>query len=424
MGNRGFGVKARLVALAAIGCATLAIAAGLAQANPASGKKLGHFRGVVTAADSAGAALHGRLFARAAGPNNMNYYGGPVMHSDANYSIYWEPAGHSTTSNYKNVIDTYFSNVAAASSAISNDYSVATQYYDGSGPIAYQVSFGKRIVDTNPYPVSGCVSSGVPCLTDAQMQTELNRVISTNGLPRGLGTEYFIFTPSGVATCFDSTSLDCSSGGANFDYCAYHSSMGSGSSTTLYAIQPYAYVSGCNSGQSPNGDGADSTINVTSHENIETITDPLGNAWFDSSGQEIGDKCAWNFGSALGGSPGAQYNEQISSGNYWLQQEWSNASSGCAQRMSSTGGGGPTAGFTFSPSVPRARQTVRFDGSSTTDPSASISRYLWTFGDGRSATGEFPTHAYRYDGTYTVTLKVTDASGKTSSVSHNVTVSG
>jgi PKD repeat protein len=246
-------------------------------------------------------------------------------------------------------------------------------------------------------------------------------VIANNGLPRGLGAEYFIFTPSGVATCFDSTGLDCSAGGTNFDYCAYHSSFGSGSSTTLYAVMPYAYVSGCNSGQSPNGDPADSTINVTSHENIETITDPLGNAWFDSSGQEIGDKCAWNFGSALGGSPGAEYNEQISSGNYWMQQEWSNATSGCVQRMSSAGGGGPTAAFTFSPSVPRARQTVSFDGSTST---GTISRYSWTFGDGRTGSGQTTSHSYRRDGTYTVTLKVMDTGGRTSSVSHALTVSG
>ncbi len=76
---------------------------------------------------------------------------------------------------------------------------------------------------------------------------------------------------------------------------------------------------------------ADSEINVTSHENIEAITDPLGNAWYDPSGNEIGDKCAWNFGSPLGGTPGAEYNEPISSGKYWLQQEWSNAVVGCVQ---------------------------------------------------------------------------------------------
>lgn len=428
--RRGTGAKARLTVLAILGCATVVIVGGqllggLAQAAPASGKKLGHFRGVITSGNKAGRALHGRLFAGAAGASNMNYYGGPVMHSDTNYTIYWEPSGHSTTSNYKNVIDAYFTNVAAASGATSNDYSVATQYYDSSGQIAYQASFGRRIVDTSSYPASGCPSSGgVPCLTDAQLQQEISKVISNNGLPKGLGTEYFIFTPSGVATCFGSTGADCSSGGQHFDYCAYHSSSGSGSSTLLYAVMPYAYVSGCNSGQSPNGDPADSTVNVTSHENIETITDPLGTAWFDSSGEEIGDKCAWNFGSALGGSSGAEYNEQISSGNYWLQQEWSNASTGCVQRMTTSGGAGPSASFTFSPAVPRARQTVSFNGSGSTDASGTITSFSWSFGDGKTASGGLVSHSYRRDGTYTVTLKVTDSNGQTSTASHNITVSG
>jgi len=35
---------------------------------------------------------------------------------------------------------------------------------------------------------------------------------------------------------------------------------------------------------------------VRTHEQIEAATDPLLNAWYDASGQEIGDKCAWNFG--------------------------------------------------------------------------------------------------------------------------------
>jgi len=98
---------------------------------------------------------------------------------------------------------------------------------------------------------------------------------------------------------------------------------------------PNAGVSGCETGQYPNGDVArDSATNVTSHENIEAITDPLGNAWYDASGNEIGDKCNFNFGAPLGGSPGAQCNEQIVSGRYHLQQEWSNAVSRCAQRSS------------------------------------------------------------------------------------------
>ncbi len=41
---------------------------------------------------------------------------------------------------------------------------------------------------------------------------------------------------------------------------------------------------------------ASQTINVTSHEEMEAASDPELNAWIDSSGQEIGDKCAWQFG--------------------------------------------------------------------------------------------------------------------------------
>lgn len=36
--------------------------------------------------------------------------------------------------------------------------------------------------------------------------------------------------------------------------------------------------------------------NVTSHEQMESATDPLLNAWLDSQGQEIGDKCNFTFG--------------------------------------------------------------------------------------------------------------------------------
>ena len=82
-------------------------------------------------------------------------------------------------------------------------------------------------------------------------------------------------------------------------------------------------------GQHPNNDDADATINVTSHEHNETITDEQGNAWYDSAGNENGDKCAWNFGPALGSTAYGQYHQVIGSGKYYLQQEWSNHSSGC-----------------------------------------------------------------------------------------------
>ncbi|MGB9182750.1 MAG: hypothetical protein WCB67_01690 [Solirubrobacteraceae bacterium] len=308
------------------------LAALMAAPSMAAAQTPGHFRGVVTAHTAAGRAYQAKIHAarRRAGTNNLIYNGGPVMHTDANYSIYWAPSGHSFSSNYTATVNTFFANVAAASGATSNDYSVARQYYDTTGNVSYSASFGGAITDTSAYPANGCnanAGAGI-CITDAQLQTEVNNVIAAHGLPRGTGTMYFVYFPSGVATCFDGTGSQCSTN----VYCAYHSSVGSGTSAMLYANMPYAGVSGCESGQYPNGDvAADSVLNVTSHENIEAITDPLGNAWYDASGNEIGDKCNFNFGSPLGGAPGSEYNESISSGHYWLQQEWSNAASGCVQ---------------------------------------------------------------------------------------------
>jgi hypothetical protein len=294
----------------------------------------GHIRGLVTANTPQGRALAFKLSHRgaASSSNNLVYNGGPVMHSDANYAIYWEPSGHTTSSTFKNVVNGYFGNVAAGSGATNNDYSVATQNYDTTGNIAYSATSGGSFVDTDAYPSLGCVgnaSLGGPCINDSQLQAELAKFIAAKKLPTGMGTEYFVYFPPGVTTCTNVTSSECS----GTIYCAYHSSFTSGSSTVLYANMPYDGVSGCESGEYPHGDtGADSELNVTSHENVETITDPLGNAWLDSSGQEIGDKCNFTFGSPLGGAPGAQYNEQIGTGNYYLQEEWSNAVAGCVQR--------------------------------------------------------------------------------------------
>ena len=82
----------------------------------------------------------------------------------------------------------------------------------------------------------------------------------------------------------------------------------------------------------------------------------------------------------------------------------------------------PVAEFTFAPAGPKTATTVEFDGSSSSDPDGTISSYAWTFGDGTTATGAKPSHAFATAGTFTVTLTVTDNDGATDSVTHAVPV--
>jgi PKD domain-containing protein/calcineurin-like phosphoesterase family protein len=62
----------------------------------------------------------------------------------------------------------------------------------------------------------------------------------------------------------------------------------------------------------------------------------------------------------------------------------------------------------------RSEDAVRFDGTASYDPDGDALTYAWDFGDGTTDTGAQPAHTYGADGTYTVTLVVTDARGATS----------
>ena len=86
----------------------------------------------------------------------------------------------------------------------------------------------------------------------------------------------------------------------------------------------------------------------------------------------------------------------------------------------------PTAAFTFSPSGPVAGQSVHFDASASTCASAPCS-YSWADdppSGGSSALGSGQTldFTFQTSGTKYVTLTVTDSSGQTAGVEHDVSV--
>jgi hypothetical protein len=187
----------------------------------------------------------------------LSYHGGPVMYSSKAYAIFWAPAGTYMPPSYKSAVDQYFKDVSADSYKNSNVYSVGQQYNDSTGKFAaYDATYGGQFTDTKAFPANGCTDSATTkCLSDAQLRAELGSFITAHSLPRGMATMYFLFTPPNIGSCFDATHC------AFTEYCAYHSSFGSGATTTLYANQPFAgFQNGCDTGNYPNGDAADATL--------------------------------------------------------------------------------------------------------------------------------------------------------------------
>lgn len=314
-----------LIALVATATVTLGIVvpSGLAHADPptpdhTAGKPLGIVPPHNSARPGGG------------GSSNLVYHSGGAVQTGTHttYAIYW---GSTFSTNYQSIINGYFGNVAHDSNHTSNVYYSDTQYYQTIGgattTITYSENFAGAWQDTALPATSDCTSTagGPLCVSDAAMQKEVAKAIAANHWPAGLGAEYFVFLADGVSTCSGSS---C----AFTQFCAYHTHyVDSASQDVLYANMPYTghNLSACGGGNYPNGDAAaDATLSVTSHEANETITDALGNAWYDLRGNENGDKCAWDFGASTGPT-GAQYNQTINGAHYELQQEWSNNRSGC-----------------------------------------------------------------------------------------------
>jgi hypothetical protein len=279
------------------------------------------------------APLHGALAPRAtaaASTGNLTYHGGKIMRSSTTYAIFWKPGKLQTgtaatmSSTYVPLVSRYFADVGG--SGLLNSTS---QYYQVAGGVKTFATpasgFGGSYTDTSPYPASGCVDTATRgnCLSDAQIQAEVTKAIAAKGWTPGPTREFFLFTARGEGSC---QSGHC----AFVDYCAYHWKFALNGKTVIYANMPYAgtLLAGCGVPNSPNNDiDADSTINVTSHEHMEAVTDPAGASWYDAQGMENGDKCAWDFGAVT--LDGGKANQSWKGHFYLLQREWSNAGSHC-----------------------------------------------------------------------------------------------
>ncbi len=170
--------------------------------------------------------------------------------------------------------------------------------------------------------VSDAGSQGTS-LSDSSIWTIVTNAMKT--LPADPNGVYFVLTAPYVAE----------TSGFLSQYCGWHNVNYFGSTTIKYAFvgNPAASLGSCSiQSTGPNGDvQADAMVSVIAHELEESATDPEGSAWYDSTGAEDADKCAWTFGTTYSTSNGALANMMIGSRNYLIQQNWVNAAGGyCA----------------------------------------------------------------------------------------------
>jgi hypothetical protein len=245
-------------------------------------------------------------------PGDLSFHGGAVVEFAESHAIYLLPNGKCPIAVCWGNPEGFLRDLGK-----SEFIHVADQYVDLESFNRYTV--GQRaMVPFTPSVIS---------FTDNDMLAVIHAVASVTG-QTGYGHIYHVFLPQGTDECFDSTFKVCASN----VFCAYHSSADfSDIGHILYSIEPFANVVGCQvKPGSPNGSLVDSTNDVLSHELIETITDPDGTGWWNSTGfgmfgQEIGDECVFFFPPFYSDPAIINVNGKV----YALQPEYNNRQHAC-----------------------------------------------------------------------------------------------
>jgi hypothetical protein len=247
----------------------------------------------------------------------LTYQGGPVMQSAVQHDIYLFPRNGACPS----VAACWGDPEQFLEDLGRSEFIHVTDQYVGT------TANGRYTVG-----VSGHVRYTIPAkpLVDTDIQAIVhNMVVKDHGL-NGYGHEYHVFLPPGQDECFDTTFTVCASN----VFCAYHSSVTfSDVGHVIYSVEPYTNVPGCTALQ-PDGTTPSTQNSILSHEMVESITDPDGDAWWNRSGDldlfgfEIGDECQWVFFTPTAAGfllDGVYLNGRL----YFLQSEYNNHANGC-----------------------------------------------------------------------------------------------
>jgi len=224
---------------------------------------------------------------------NLVHHGGKINAVPVVKLIFWGSSWVSAPGDKISGMDLFYKGWTGSGYA-----NIQTEYSGTNGQVSSAINYQGYVVD-------GSAPTGI------DTGTIINEVCAQISNPDPSGNGYYVVY----------TELKRGSAG----YCGWHS-YGSCKGVPVQ----FAFIfnldgdSGCVSGSPPANPGwqmstaVHAMAGVSAHELAEMITDPdVSSGWFDSSGMENGDKCAWTFAAA---------NPVFSNGITWrIQGEWSNA---------------------------------------------------------------------------------------------------
>jgi hypothetical protein len=220
------------------------------------------------------------------GSPDMTFHNGTVLTSNTTHAIFW--GNWANPGDIITGIDSFFGGFGG--SHLAGD---STEYTGTNGRVTTSSTYGGHVIDSSAAPNRA--------LSTSDAVNEACKM--TNNAPDPIGV-YFIYT---------------STGAGNVNYCAWHSygNCSNGAPVQVAYMPNITGLDGCDPGDTSglHSQGLAALANVTSHELSEAITDPRNGGWYDSSGGENGDKCAWAFQGLV----------TLSNNSKWLLQgEWSN----------------------------------------------------------------------------------------------------
>jgi len=205
---------------------------------------------------------------------------GPLVTNPVVYLVRLSSSKTTLTPNYGFVPNTFSSSEPNAAGAVRTILSSA---YEGWWASEYSRPAAGQFI--NPGTYAGTITLYAPALATAPVlsDNQIAQYLATAGLPVTPNAVFVLFLRLGQVVTIDTQT-------SSQDFCGYHSSVTTHTSTLAYVVLPNEMnnVACQGYGTTP----FDQMTPLLSHEVAEAITDPASPfAWITSSNQEVGDLC-------------------------------------------------------------------------------------------------------------------------------------